>query len=185
MKKLLVNKEDAILVGIDFQEKIMPAMRNCEELENAVIRLIEGCKVMGVPMLLTQQYTKGLGMTTENIREAIGGEEFDWIEKKSFSAVGESVFLDRLRTEGRNTVLMTGIESHVCVLQTALELVEKGFDVYMVVDCVSSRSKQDKKIAMRRAEQAGVTLITMESVLFELLRGADRAEFKDISKIVK
>lgn len=185
MKSLLMKRENTILVGIDFQEKIMPAMRKHEELEETTIKLIEGCKVLGIPMIFTQQYTKGLGMTNEKIRKAVTDGEFEWIEKKTFSAVGTPEFLDTLRSEGKKTVLMTGIESHVCVLQTALELVEKGFDVYYVVDCVSSRSKTDKKYALRRAEQAGIKLTTMEAVLFELLVGANCPGFKEISGIVK
>ena len=185
MKNFLMDKDNTVLVGIDFQEKLMPAMKNSDDVQDKTVKLIKGCRTFGIPMIFTQQYTKGFGMSIEKIQKAVTDKEFSWIEKSSFSAVGSPEFLDRLRAEGRNTVLMSGVEAHVCVLQTAIELVEKGFNVYYVVDCMVSRSDVDKEFALKRAIQSKIMLTTMESALFELLKGADKPGFKEISKIVK
>ena len=155
MKPLRIRKEEAILVLIDFQERLMPAMKGNEELEKAVVKLVKGCRTLGVPVLVTQQYTKGLGPTIPSIHEALG--EYEPIEKTAFSAMGEPVFVEKLKESKRKTVILAGIESHVCVLQTALDLV------------VAS----------------GAVGTTYESVLFELLGDAKSEGFKDISALVK
>jgi nicotinamidase-related amidase len=152
-----LRKEDAVLGGIDFQERLMPAMKGSEELESASVRLIKGCRVLGVPVLVTQQYTKGLGPTvaaitaalTEPIGEGAGAEEFLHIEKTSFSAMGEPAFVEALEKLGRKTVIIAGIEAHVCVQQTVIDLLEKGYTVFVAYDCISSRSSTDKEYAQR------------------------------------
>ena len=111
MKNFLMDKDNTVLVGIDFQEKLMPAMKNSDDVQDKTVKLIKGCRTLGIPMIFTQQYTKGLGMSTEKIQKAVTDKEFSWIEKSSFSAVGSPEFLDRLRAEGRNTVLMSGVEA--------------------------------------------------------------------------
>ncbi len=183
MNKLMVNKEDAVLVLIDFQERLMPAMHNKEELEKTVEKLIKGCKILGVPAIVTQQYTKGLGPTIPSLHEALG--DYNPIEKTSFSAMGEPEFEKELKELGRKSVILTGIESHVCVQQTALDLIDKGYDVFLVVDCVSSRSSNDMKYALKRMAGLGAIVTTYEAVLFELLKGAREEGFKQISALVK
>ncbi len=183
MKQLKIKREDAILVLIDFQEKLMPAMRNHNELEETVIKLIKGCRILGVPVLVTQQYTKGLGATIPGIHEALG--DYEPIEKTCFSAMEAPVFAERLKDSGHRTVILAGIETHVCVLQTALDLIEAGYDVFLVNNCVSSRNSKDKKYAQRRIAQSGAIETTYEAVLFELLGGAKREEFKSISALIK
>ena len=183
MKPLRIKREDAILVLIDFQERIMPAMKSHDDLEEAAVKLVKGCRILGVPMLATQQYTKGLGATIPSIHDALG--EYEPIEKTAFSAMGEPVFSEKLKETGRKTVILAGIEAHVCVLQTALDLIEAEYTVFLVNDCVSSRSNNDKKFAQRRIAESGAVGTTYESVLFELLKGAKQEGFKDISALVK
>jgi nicotinamidase-related amidase len=178
-----LKREDAILVMIDFQERLMPAMRDHEELEESVCKLVRGIRTMDVPILVTQQYTKGLGETVPAIAEVLG--EFSPIEKTDFSAAGELSFLEALNEAGKTTVVLCGIETHVCVAQTALILLELGYDVFLVEDAVSSRDKTDKKVAIKRMVQAGARPVTVEAVLFELLGTAKATEFKEISRIVK
>lgn len=180
---LKIDREDAVLVLIDFQERIMPAMKNRDNLEEKTLKLIKGCGILGVPTLITQQYTKGLGPTIKNLHQALG--DFEPIEKTSFSAMGEPAFEEALKNTGRKTVILAGIEAHVCVQQTALDLIEKGYEVYLVVDCVSSRTNNDKKYAQRRVAEAGALGTTCEAVLFELLGGAKEKGFKEISALVK
>lgn len=193
MRILKIHKEDAIMVGIDFQERLMPAMKNPDETELAVIKLIKGCRIMGVPILMTQQYTKGLGPTTAPIVEALTeslGEEipavtFEPIEKTSFSAMKEPSFVSALEKSGRKTVIICGVETHVCVQQTVIDLLESGYSVFVVNDCVSSRSNTDKKYGQRRMGESGAMGTTFEAVLFELCGGAKEAGFKQISNLVK
>jgi nicotinamidase-related amidase len=178
-----LKKEDAILVMIDFQERLMPAMKDQEDLEESVCKLVNGIRTLDVPVLVTQQYTKGLGPTVPDIAEALG--EFSPIEKTDFSATGELSFLEALNETGKTSVILCGIETHVCVAQTALTLLELGYDVFLVEDAVSSRDKTDKKTAINRMVQAGAKPVTVEAVLFELLGTAKATEFKEISRIVK
>ncbi len=178
-----LKREDSILVMVDFQERLMPAMKEHDDLEESVCKLVQGIRTLDVPIIVTQQYTKGLGPTVPAIAEALG--EFSPIEKTDFSAAGELNFLEALNEAGKTTVILCGIETHVCVAQTALILLELGYDVFLVEDAVSSRDKNDKKVAIRRMVQAGARPVTVEAVLFELLGTAKAAEFKEISRIVK
>lgn len=193
MRTLKINKEDAVLVGIDFQERLMPAMKNSDELEQAVIKLVKGCRIMEVPVIMTQQYTKGLGPTTapiataltESLGESLPEVTFEPIEKTSFSAMKEPAFVEALEKTGRKTVIIGGIEAHICVQQTVIDLLENGYSVFVVNDCVSSRSNTDKKYSQRRMGESGAMGTTYESVLFELCGGAKEAGFKQISNLVK
>lgn len=188
-----LKKEDAVLVGIDFQERLMPAMKNNTELEAAAVKLVKGCRILGVPVVFTQQYTKGLGPTvtalaealTEPLCEGVDSAEFQPVEKTSFSAMGEQNFIDELERLGKKTVIIAGIEAHVCVQQTVIDLLEKGYTVFVANDCISSRSNTDKKYAQRRMGDAGAVGTTYESILFELCGGAKEPGFKQISALVK
>jgi Amidases related to nicotinamidase len=190
---LKLKKEDTVLVGIDFQERLMPAMLDNEKLEGAAVKLVKGCRILGVPAVMTQQYTKGLGPTvpaiaaalTEPVAEGQAPAEFVPVEKTSFSAMGESVFVETLEKLGRKTVIIAGIEAHVCVQQTVIDLLEKGYTVFVASDCISSRSSTDVKYAQRRMTDAGAVCTTSESILFELLGGAKEPCFKQISALVK
>jgi nicotinamidase-related amidase len=191
---LRLKKEDTVLVGIDFQERLMPAMKNSVELEDLAVKLVKGCRILGVPIILTQQYTKGLGPTvpaivsalTEKISDEIADDsEFLPVEKTSFSAMDELSFVEALERIGRKTVIIAGIEAHVCVQQTVIDLLEKGYTVFVANDCISSRSNTDKKYSQRRMGDAGAVGTTCESILFELCGGAKEPGFKQISALVK
>lgn len=192
-KTLKLIKEEAVLVGIDFQDRLLPAMRGNDELEKATVKLVKGCRILGLPIIMTQQYTKGLGPTSKAITEALTdslGEDlpasdFEHIEKTSFSAMKEEAFVKALEETGRKTVIIAGIEAHVCVQQTVIDLLEKGYHVFVVNDCISSRSNMDKKYSQRRMGDAGAVGTTFESVLFELCGGSREPGFKQISALVK
>ena len=178
-----MDSEDAILVLVDFQEKLMPVMDGREALTDTAVRLIRGFRALELPILVTQQYTKGLGETDAALREALG--DFSPIEKTAFSCAGEPAFLGALRESGRKTVILAGIETHICVAQTALSLLGLGFSVFVVADAVSSRRPGDKDAALQRMVLAGARPVTYEAVLFELLGHAKAPAFKAISGIVK
>lgn len=185
MNIIKLNKENTVLVLIDIQERLLPAMDEMERslLEDRNLVLTKGCKVLNVPILVTQQYTKGLGPTIPSLREALG--EFTPVEKTAFSAGREPSFMEALEALGKKIVILTGIEAHVCVMQTALDLMEKGYTVFLPVDCIGSRKPMDKKFAAKRMASAGAQLATCESVLFELCGGAREPGFKEISALVK
>lgn len=178
-----IDRNDSVLVVIDFQEKLMPAIKANDELEKAVVKLIKGCRVLNVPIIVTQQYTKGLGETLPSIKEALG--EFEPVEKTYFSCCGEPTYMEALEKTGKKTVIIAGIEAHICVQQTVLDLLEKGYKVFIVHDCIGSRNNNDKKYAGRRMTDSGAIGTTYESVLFELCLHAKAEGFKEISGIVK
>ncbi len=168
---------------IDIQERLLPAMSNKEEFLINTIKLINGLKALDVPMVVTEQYRKGLGETVNEIKELFS--TFESIEKIAFSCCDEPVVVDKLNLLSRKNVIVCGIESHVCVLQTVLDLKEAGYVPVVVTDCISSRKVSDKEIALRRMIHEGAILTTSESILFELTRRAGTDTFKAISKLVK
>ena len=161
----------------------MPAMTGKEVLEDKTIRLANGLQVLGIPHIVTQQYTKGLGETIPSVAEAIG--EFEPIEKVCFGCMSHVDFVNQLELAGKPNVIVCGIEAHICVQQTVLQLLDEGYNVYVPVDCISSRSQNDFLWATERMEKAGAVMTTYEAVLYELLRDAKAEGFREISKIVK
>jgi nicotinamidase-related amidase len=194
-----IERNETILTVIDLQERLIPAMQGGEALIATSARLIRGCRILGAPVLATQQYTRGLGATGDAIRAAlteplpadkdgagaVPAAEFVPVEKTSFSAAGEPEFMRRLKASGKKKVLLCGVEAHVCVLQTVLDLLAEGFDVFFVSDLTASRKRGDAEAAFRRMAAAGAVETTYESALFELLRGAKESGFKQISDLVK
>ena len=182
-KMSLISKEDTLAIFIDFQEKLMPAMSGKEELEEKTIRLARGLNVLGIPHIVTQQYTKGIGETIPSIAEAIG--EFEPIDKTSFSCMNNIDFVNQLEIAGKKNIVICGIEAHICLQQTVLQLLDEGYTVHVPADCMSSRSANDRMWAAERMEKAGAIMTTYEAVLYELLRDSKAEGFKEISKIVK
>lgn len=178
-----VEKENCIGIVIDIQERLFPVMHCKEELLNRCKVLIEGLQVLSVPLLVTQQYTKGLGETHSEISALV--DNFSPIEKTAFSCYDEPAFVEELEGKDKTNVIILGIEAHVCVLQTAIDLKQAGYRPIVVFDCVSSRNKQDLELVKIRYQQEGILLTTSESILFELTRSSKAAAFKSISKLVK
>ncbi|MDR3364506.1 MAG: hydrolase [Clostridiales Family XIII bacterium] len=179
-----IRKGEAVLVVVDLQERLIPAMREGASAVAEAAKLIRGFEAAGCPVLVTQQYTKGLGETVPEIKEAFAS--FSHIEKSAFSAMGEPGFADALGRTGKKAVVLCGVEAHVCVLQSALDMLEAGYDVFLAVDAVSSRKERDEKPAIKRMLHSGVLPTTAESVLFELLDNDSKSEtFKTISKLIK
>lgn len=178
-----IIKEDTGAVVIDIQERLLPHIFQWEQTLQNCLKMLEGLKVLSVPVIVTQQYTRGLGPTDASVVNKI--TPFIHIEKNSFSCYGEPVFRERLAKTGRKNIILFGIESHVCVLQTCLDLLEAGYLPVVVEDCISSRKMSDKVTAVERMRQEGARISTLESILFELTQCAGTETFKLISKIVK
>jgi isochorismate hydrolase len=179
----ILKRGSAALLIVDVQEKFIPVIDDMKTVETNIIRLINGCKLLGVPAFYTEQYSKGLGQTVSSLKENLEG--IVPVEKLHFSVCCEKELMHQLREKGYQQLIVTGIEAHVCVLQSSLDLIQEGFQAHVVVDAVSSRKSLDKEIALHRMASQGVTLTTTESVLFELVKVAGSNEFKQISKLVK
>ena len=179
----LLTRNDTAFVVIDLQEKLVPAMSDRETLEDKSVRLIKGMKVLGIPTIVTQQYTKGLGETIPSVAEALG--DFRHVEKNTFGCMANEEFASRIKESGKKNIVVCGIEAHICVQQTVLQLIEEGYNVYLVADCVASRNENDKPWSITRMGEAGAIITTYEAVLYEILRDSKADGFKDISAIVK
>lgn len=177
------EKDTCVGVVVDVQERLFTSMQHKEQLEKNLIILIKGLGTLGVPLLKTQQYTSGLGPTIDSVDEAMGGLPI--IEKLSFSCCEEPSFMEALKEKRRKQVILAGIESHVCVLQTALDLVQGGYVPVVVEDCISSRKDSDRATALLRMQAEGVRLSSYESILLELCREAGSDTFKRILPLIK
>jgi nicotinamidase-related amidase len=168
---------------IDIQDRLFPVMHDKDELLNRVLILVDGLKILNIPILVTEQYPKGLGATLDPLAAALDHSEV--IEKLCFSCCGEPSFISALGKQGKLMVIICGIEAHVCVLQTVIDLVEKGYSPMVVADCISSRNPDDKAVAIERMRHEGALITTSESLLFELMVEAGTTQFKSISRLVK
>jgi len=178
-----ITKENTIGLIIDIQERLVPAMFEKELLIKNCSILIEGLTVLNIPMVVTQQYTKGLGETAVEVKNAMPG--FSYIEKRDFSCCDEPAVMEKLELMNAINIIICGIESHVCVLQTAVDLKAAGYNPVVVMDCVSSRVPQSIELAKERFRYEGILMTSYESVLFELTRSSAAPEFRAISKLVK
>ena len=178
-----IKVTDSIFVQVDIQERLFPHIANKEELEKNLLTLVKGLKVLGVPFIVNEQYKKGIGETIASLKELT--DDYPHFEKTTFSCCGNNEGLEAIKKTGKKTVIVAGIETHVCVLQTCIDLLENGFKVVLVTDCCSSRKENDTKFAIKRLIQAGVIPTTYESILFELTLDAKHPCFKEISSLVK
>lgn len=178
-----ITKENTTALFIDFQERLYPAMNEKETLLRNTKILVEGLKVLGVPMAFTQQYTKGLGETLEELKSLVA--DFSPIEKTDFSCLGAEEYTAFLQLHNSKTIILCGIEAHVCVMQTAVDLKEAGFNPIVITDCITSRSALSKENAIDRFRYENIMTATYESILFELTRSAKDEAFRAISKLVK
>ena len=179
----LIQKEKCALLVIDIQEKILPAIFDSERVITNSLKLINGFKIMNVPVFLTEQYPKGLGHTDSRILAAL--PDIIPIEKMTFSCYGSEEFVDKLKVNNISQVAICGIESHVCVVQTALDLIANDFQVFVASDAVSSRKLFDFEMSLRRMGANGAEISLTESILFEILNVCGTDEFRSVSKLVK
>jgi nicotinamidase-related amidase len=178
-----IELEKTCAVLIDVQERLFPHMHERDALASRIATFLGGVGTLGVPLVATEQYPKGLGPTLPEVAESIDG--FAPVVKSAFSCCDEPTFADALDVLGRPIVLVAGIEAHVCVLQTVIDLLERNYTPVLVADATSSRSAFDRDIALRRAESEGARITTVESILFELTRYSGTPRFKEISRLVK
>lgn len=178
-----IEKDNCTGLIIDIQERLFPHMFEKETMLRNTEILIKGLQTLNVPIMITEQYTKGLGLSVEPIRSLF--PSFAPLEKISFSCCDDENFERNLKSLSKKYVIIAGIEAHVCVLQTALDLLEQDYTPVIVEDCISSRKTHDKVIALSRIMESGGVITTYESILFELTRYAGTDTFKAISRLVK
>ncbi len=175
--------DNTIMLLIDVQGQLAQLMHEKEKFFKSFEILIQGMKILGVPIIWMEQIPKNLGPTTEALSKYLTDQSP--IEKFSFSCCDEPRFVDEFNKADRTQVLLTGIESHICVFQTGYELIKQGCQVQVVADCVSSRTKENREIGIQRIIQSGGRVTCVEMVFFELLRAAQGDKFKQIIKLIK
>jgi nicotinamidase-related amidase len=179
---LALDRDDALLLVVDVQEKLAAAMDGREQMEKNIAVLIRAARRLGVPIVATEQYRKGLGPTVASLRELLGEEP---MEKMEFSCGASKPIAKKIVTSGRKQVIVAGMETHVCVFQTVRDLLSGEFAVFVVEDAVLSRTAANRSTGLRLCERAGATLTSTETVLFDLLGVAGTPEFKELAPLIK
>lgn len=180
---MLLSSERSVLIVVDVQQRLMPAVHGHERLIHNVGVLLQAAGHLGVPAMASEQYSKGLGRTVDPVRDRLSPDSI--IEKIHFSAACEPAFMERLNGYGRDQMVVCGSEAHVCVLQTVLGLRALGHAVHLVADATSSRDPANAEAAIARMRGNGVEIVTTEMVVFEWLHRADIPAFKAVSALIK
>jgi len=183
MDKFMLKQDDSLLIIVDIQERLAVAMSEKERVITNTLHLIEAAKLLGMPLLITEQYSKGLGPTVPEIRNAV--QTYAPIEKITFSCCGEQFFMEAVQETGKKQIILIGMETHVCVLQTCIDLLRAEYDVHVVADAVCSRTDANYRTALELMRDAGAVITCTETVLFQLLVKAGTEEFKALSKRIK
>jgi nicotinamidase-related amidase len=183
MDKFFIDKSDTALVIVDIQERLANVMKAKEDVVRNCLHLIELAKMLNIPIVLTEQYPKGIGHTVGEIKDAL--LQYKPIEKMTFSCCEESKFSIFLSDLNKKNILLTGMETHICVLQTCIGLLKEGYNVHLVKDAACSRSRENWKTSVEFMRDAGAVITCTETALFQLLKIAGTGEFKTISKRIK
>lgn len=183
MQLLRLERSGTAIAVVDLQERLLPAIFERERVIQNSARLIRGAAILGLPVLASEQYPKGLGKTVPEIHAALEGVVP--MQKTAFSACRAPGFVEALKSKQISRVLLCGVETHVCVSQTCLDLLEAGFHVFVAADAVSSRTKENYQIGLQRMRDAGAVIVSTEMALFELLGSAGTEEFKKVLELVK
>ncbi len=184
-QRFFLDAADSIVVVVDVQERLAPAVdqQACTVLKSNTALLLDSATELNIPVILTEQYVKGLGETIAELREKAGSAPR--LEKLTFSCCGNNEFLNAVKNSGKHQVVVTGMETHVCVLQTVLDLLDAGYVVHLVQDAVASRTEHNRQVGLGIARQAGAVITCTEAVVFEWLKIAGTDSFKKLSKLIK
>lgn len=180
---MVFSKENTTIIVVDIQDKLADLMRDKDQVIRNVSKLMQVSRILNIPVVVTEQYPQGLGKTVPEVRKLMRTAEP--IEKISFSCGGSEDFLTALEAMDRPNIILTGMETHICVLQTAIDLVNKGYVVGIVQDAVCSYRDNDMEIAMRRMEREGIFQLTTEMIIYEWLKMAGTEEFKALLPVLK
>lgn len=180
---MIIDKNKTCALFVDYQERLIPAMNRGSEFVETSAKLASGLIALNIPIVCSEQYPKGLGSTVSDLKDIEGFPL--GIAKSSFSCMLEENLVSAIKETGAKNVILVGCETHVCVLQTAIDLLDIGYSVYLPVDCCTSRTEANHNVGIKRMEQEGVFVTSFESILFELLRTSGGDAFKTISNLVK
>jgi len=183
LSSFVLKKEDAVLLIVDIQEKLAVIMKEKDKVVKNCQHLIELAKMLTIPIVLTEQYPKGLGRTVPELQVAV--PDYRPIEKTAFNCCGEPAFLTEIRKLGKKQIIVTGMETHICVLQTTVGLLQDGLAVHVVQDAICSRTQENWKTGIAFMRDAGAVVTCTETALFQLLKVAGTEEFKKISQRIK
>jgi nicotinamidase-related amidase len=187
IRAMLLARDKSQLLIVDVQEKLLQAISGKGRVVDRCIRLVRAARTLDVPITVSEQYPQGLGPTADSIRDALANAALV-ADKVEFSCLRNEFLRERLhelRRQGRPQVVIAGIEAHVCVLQTAVDLEAQGFEAFVVADATGSRSKDSRKLALARLNKAGADVVDSEMVLFEWLERADTSAFKELQALIK
>ena len=179
-----MDSSKAVLVVVDVQEAFRSVVNDFALIASNIAIAVRGFQILGVPVIVTEQYPKGLGRTAEEVLLAFTDEP-EIMEKTAFSAYGADAFVEKLRALNASQIILCGVEAHVCVNQTAHDLLDQGFDVHLLDDCTSSRYEHDKKAGLAKMHSSGVVPSSFEMALFELMRDSRHEKFKEIQALIK
>ena len=180
---MLLNIDDTICLIIDYQERLTPSINHISDIIINSKKLINGLNILDIPLIVTEQYKKGLKETINDIKNISTSAKY--FEKTSFSCIKDQNILDYIKNSNKKNIIICGIEAHICILQSAIDLKDLGYNVIVVCDAIGSRKELDYNIALSRLKQEKITLTTVESLLFELIKDSTHIKFKDISNIIK
>lgn len=178
----MIKPNDCLFLIIDIQEKLVKMLKDSNVKENAVI-LSKACDILNVNTIITEQYPKGLGETVKEIKDS--SSKAKYFEKTAFSALKSEEIFNAIKASGKKQIIICGIEAHICVLQTALDLLASGYEVYYVKNCSGSRNSYDIETAEELLKQEGVKVVTTEIVLFSLLESSKHPNFKEVQALIK
>lgn len=181
---MMPESKSTLLSVIDLQDRLCGAIEQSKEILPRVRILIEAAKLLEIPVVVTEQYPQGLGNTVPEIKEILSPGTAV-VAKTSFSCFGSEEYRREIAKDSKDAMVIVGVESHVCVLQTALEAVARGYEVFVPVDCIASRKESDKNAAVEYMRTAGIHVLTSEMILFMFLKDASHPKFKIISKIIR
>jgi nicotinamidase-related amidase len=177
-----ISNKNSLVLMIDVQEKLVKMLGESDVSINAE-RIVKAAEILNIPLIITEQYPKGLGSTLDSIKNSLSGAKY--VEKTNFSALKEEGFEDIVKSFDKKQVILFGIEAHICVLQTAFDLINKGYEVFVVENASGSRCEDNKQAALKRLMHSGVQIVTTEMVLFELLEGSKHPNFKEVQALIK
>lgn len=179
-----LNKDDCLLMVVDIQERLLPSIHDHERVNSQAVKLIQGAKILGVPIVWTEQYKKGLGESSPEIREAIG-DAAQPLEKMTFGCLADEGIAAEVKRQNKKAAILCGIETHICVMQTAFSALDSGLTVAIAEDAVSSRRPNDHETGIARMRGAGVVPATVEMLFMEWMGVAGTDTFKKILPLLK
>ncbi len=180
----ILDKNKTALVIVDVQEAFRSPINDFAQIVSRISIAVRGFQILNLPIIVTEQYPKGLGRTAEEILLSLP-PDFEVVEKTAFSSCGASTFAEKLKASGAAQIVLCGLETHVCINQTAHDLLNENYAVHLLQDCVSSRFTPDKETALRKMQMSGVVPSSVEMALFELMTDAKHEQFKEIQNLIK